>query len=380
MFLLERLVGVSIYCCVLVIVYLLIAASNRMKCKTILGLYVVALSVMAYFYEPYTTADLYRIFLTMDLFAPLDFAYFFETYAITSSAPIGRTIFWLFAKMGDYHLISVASTMISYSLIFYILLKAQAKYSISRANLALSLLFLMSTSIYISVIAGIRMMIAMSLIVFCFFRESVEHRFKLFHILFYMVAVFIHNMAIIILGVRMLAAFFSPKTRTTTRLAIVLLVLICGAVFVLFFDYMVKDVFDTILHYLFEPSYSDPWEYIIGILIALLYFVLVRRFHLQSCGKTYRELATYNRAAKISMLISVAFCFVFSIFYRFIGHLIPILIMPMMMIVLREEQKQRARRYAKMSFQRIVLIYSGIILFLNCARGSLSCLKFFVLS
>ena len=61
MFLIERLIGVGVYCCVLAAVYLLLAASP-MKCKTALGFYILVLSGMAVVYVPYRTADLYRIF------------------------------------------------------------------------------------------------------------------------------------------------------------------------------------------------------------------------------------------------------------------------------------------------------------------------------
>lgn len=376
MFLIERLIGVGVYCCVLAAVYLLLAASP-MKCKTALGFYILVLSGMAAVYVPYRTADLYRIFEMMELYAPLDFAPFFARYALASSAPAGRILYWLFAKTGCERLLPAAVTILCYSIIFYMLLRLQKKFGISRRNLALVLFFLMSTSVYMSVIAGIRMMLAMTLVVFCFFRESVEEKFRWFHVLLYSVALFIHILAGVLLLVRLLAVVCSKRSRPLARWGAAGVGAVATALFAVCFPKLTIDILDTVWTYLTEETYSDPWEYLIGVLMGLLFLAVLWRFRRSARKAVYERLETFRSAAAISLLLSLCCCYVFSIFYRLIGHFVPLLMLPVMMVALQEEEETATN--GKLSLHSIVLLYSCVILMLNCARGSLSALKFFVL-
>ena len=151
MFLIERLIGVSIYVYALIMVCLLIAFSN-IKCKNILRLYLLVLGGMGFFYQPYITADLYRIYEAMEWYATFRFPQFYETLVIPSSVPTSRILFWLVGKTGIVELLPLLSALLCYSLIFYILETSAKRYNISRQNLAVTLFFLMSGSIYSSVI------------------------------------------------------------------------------------------------------------------------------------------------------------------------------------------------------------------------------------
>ena len=376
MFLIERLTGVGVYCCVLAAVYLLLAASP-MKCKTALGFYILVLCGMAAVYVPYRTADLYRIFEMMELYAPLDFATFFTRYALASSAPAGRILFWLFAKIGSEPLLPAAVTVLCYSMIFYMLLRTRKKFGVSRRNLALVLFFLMSTSVYMSVIAGIRMMLAMTLVVFCFFRESVEGKFRWFHVLLYAVALFTHILAGVLLLVRLLAVICSRRSKPLVRWAAAGLAAAAAALFAGCFPKLTADILHTVWIYLTEETYSDPWEYLIGVLMGLLFLAVLRRSRRLVRKGPYGQIEAFRSAARISILLSLCLCFVFSIFYRLIGHFAPLLMLPVMMAALQEEEETGTN--GKQSLHSVVLFYSCVILMLNCARGSLSALKFFVL-
>ena len=85
MFLMERLIGVSIYSYILIMMCVLIAFST-LRCKNILRLYLVLLAGMAYCYKPYITADLYRIFQAMEWYATMEFPGFFKTLVLCLSS------------------------------------------------------------------------------------------------------------------------------------------------------------------------------------------------------------------------------------------------------------------------------------------------------
>ena len=380
MFLFERLFGVATYIYLLVIACLLIGFTN-VKSKNIFRLYTVALCVMGFFYTPSETGDLYRTFNTMEWYAGMEFSYFFENLVATSSVPVSRILYWLVGTTGIYNLLPVISSLVSYSLIFYTMEKTQTIYSISRKNVAIALFLLMTTSIYISVVGGVRMTIAMSLIVFCFFRESVEHKFRWYDILLYIIAVFMHDMAIIILAVRLLSPILDSRRKILTRVVLAVIVVFLGVVFVFAFDSLWSQIFDKIVEYLFEPGYYDVWEYIIGAVLFLTYFVVAVKFRPYNRNTLYSDIKVYNICMVLSAVIALVFCFEFSIFYRFIGHLVPLLGLPMTMVTLQESQNSaETEKNKQVSFQSVILFFGIIILILSCARGSLSSLKFFTLS
>lgn len=378
MFLFERLFGVCVYTYVLVMACVLIAFTT-INSKTVLRLYIGALCIMAFFYVPHADGDLHRIYEAIDWYATMRFDYFFENYVITSSVPMSRLLYWLVAQTGIQNLVPVISCLVCYGVIFNTIVKAERMFSVSKINVALTLFFVMTLSVYISVIGGIRMMISMALIVHCLFRESVEGRFSWYHILLYLTAILTHNMALVIVCVRILVLIFDNRRKPSARLMIATLILGAGIVLAFRFEYVLLDILDNAGGYLTGESYSDTWEYIMGALLAVFYIVLGFRYRSYGGAARYPELKEYNMAMFFFWGIAVVFCFVFSIFYRFIGHVVPILGLPMLMICLQRSSEDSPVRFNWLSMQGFVLVYSMVLLLLSCSRGSLSSLKFFVL-
>ena len=374
MFLIERLIGVGIYSLLLAVICVLIAFTG-IKCKALLAIYAVILAVMAFFYEPYTTADLYRIIHTMKVYGSMSFSGFASEFLLTSSSPLPRIVYWILGKIGAYHLVSSISALICYGLFFRIMTSVAEKYSISRANIALTLIFLMSSSIYISVVGGIRMMVAISLIAFCFFRETVENKRGFLNYLWYVCAALTHNIAFVVIAIRIFVAFFSSKKRIASKIKMfVIFSAVFASVAVIFNSFFVG-ILDKVAYYLFEESYSDVWEYIIGVLLLCFFVVLCISFR-RIKHKGFDEVIPITTGAVLGSVIAVAFVNIFSFFYRLIGHIVPILAIPTLMITL-EYSEEKEGRFKKLSFQSIVLVFSILILALSISRGSLSSLKFF---
>jgi len=78
MFLFERLIGVGIYSLVLVIVCFSLVGKGIKTIKRRLFFYSIILSIMAYNFVPYETADLYRIYEYVDAFQKYSFSSFRE--------------------------------------------------------------------------------------------------------------------------------------------------------------------------------------------------------------------------------------------------------------------------------------------------------------
>jgi hypothetical protein len=334
---------------------------------------------MGFFYVPHADGDLYRIYETMEWYSSMELAHFVENYVVTASVPVARLFYWAVSKTGVFNLLPVISCALCYSLIFDIILKTQEKFGISKMNTALTLLFIMAGSMYSSVVGGIRMMIAMSLIVHCFFYESVLQKFRWRHILFYAIAVFTHNIAVIILALRMVLLVLDSQYKWYIRGMLILLIAAIGVVMGGAFPGFLLDVLENAGGYLTGESYSDVWEYMMGTLMGIFFIVLAVRFRTYGGSALFPSIRAYNTGMFLVITIAVLFFMVFSIFYRFIGHLAPLLAIPMLMTTLQESSRKSPVRFDWFSMQGTVLIYSAVLLLLSCSRGSLSSLKFFVL-
>ena len=220
---------------------------------------------------------------------------------------------------------------------------------------------------------------ALSVIFFCFYRETVEKKHTLIlHIPLYIIAVFMHDMALIVLAIRIVVSIFDQQKTPVKKLFILLGI---GAMFlaaIMLFRYKLESVFEKSASYLTDVDYFDLWEYIMGG-IYVIFFTFIS-FKFKPHRKNYPQLECYYTAAGIGSVLALLFCYEFSIFYRFIGHVVPILSMPAIMIVLEKAEKNPTGRFKVVSIQCVVLLFSLTLLFIGGTRGSLSALKFFVFS
>lgn len=378
MFLFERLFGISVYMLVLVFICFLLLKSN-IPSRSILKFYLVCLCCMAFLYKPHTTADLYRIFEQMDYFSSMRFGVFWENYAVGSSIPLARLLFWIFGKTGRNELISVFSTFFCYSIIFYVMNKTKQRYDISNKTVAAVLFFVMSTSMYISVIGGIRMMIALSMLLFSFFRATVEKRIKVIDILFLIASVLIHTMSLVVIGIIALTLLFDSNKNVLKKIGYVFFIALIGTAFWGGFSEIVQGVFDKFYDYILGEKYSDPWEYLMGAFIIILLLLVFFEFKMIRKAGYYKEVNKCSMAAVSCMVLAVCFCFEFSIFYRFGGHLAVMFSIPSMMIAMDRKVGQSGIFFKRIDMRALVILFACVIAAISCSRGSLSSLKFFEL-
>lgn len=378
MFLVERLFGISIYMLVLIFVCFLLVKTNT-SCRAALRFYLVCLCCMAFFYKPYITADLYRIFEQMNFFSTMEFDFFWKNFALESSIPLARLIFWFFGKIGYNELLPVFSTLFCYSLIFYVVNKTKQQFDISKQTVATELFFIMSTSMYISVIGGIRMMMALSMLTFSYFRMTIEKKIKIIDVLFFIASVFIHAMSFVVIGIVALTLLFESDRNVFKKIGYALGIGVAGCAFIVRFSDTVQGLFNKFLEYVLGDKHSDPWEYLMGVSIVIILILGFSEFRIIRKSGNCAEVNKYNLAAIFCVVLAICFNFEFSIFYRFGGHLAVMFSIPTMMISM-DRTSEKASIFFKMSnFRTMVILLSCIVVAISCTRGSLSSLKFFEL-
>lgn len=271
------------------------------------------------------------------------------------------------------------SAFFCYSLIFYVVKKTKQLYDISNKTVAIVLFFIMTTSIYISVIGGIRMMIALAMITFSYFRMTVEKKIKIIDLLFFATSIFMHAMSLVAICIAALALLFDSGKNVIKKIGYVFFIVAIGGVFAVKFNRTVQGLFEKFLTYVLGEKHSDRWEYAMGVFIVLTLILVFSEIHHIQKSVDCLAIDECNRAAVFCVVLSISFCFEFSIFYRFGGHLAVLFAIPSMMVSIEKAEEKPIALLKKFELRRIVILLSLIIAVISCTRGSLSALKFFEL-
>lgn len=385
MFLYERLIGVGLYSLALVLVCLALIGKSGKKIRYILFLYSIILCVFAFKYVPYKTADLYRIYGYVESFQKYSFESLLKQQVEKSELGIASILYWAISKTGIPELLPTIISFVCYSCIFYIISKTAEKNQISGKNVAIALFFYMSIGNYMFVISGIRCMLGVSLLSFCFFRESVEKKFNILHIPLYVIAAVVHAFSVVLIAMRFLIVVLDTKT-TFVRKLIYCLFLGVGAAFVLirYSDYIDK-VLGKAENYVTNDGYSYVWEYVIAILACIVMIcVFLKRNRIKQASSI--KLNVWIAYEIALFLVALCFCYEFTIFHRLTTYIMPIIALPMLMTVLQSNDNMRSEnavsfgsvRDIPLGFNAFVVTMSALILLIACSRGTLSSLKFFV--
>lgn len=376
MFIFERIIGLAVYVGVLVFICLLLF-SSKISCKKILRFYLVCLCVIAYFYKPYITADLYRINEMLDQFSKTNFNDFCNSYLVDSRVPLAHILYWCISQTKINNLLPVFSTLVCYSIIFYVINKTKEIFEISRQTVACVLLFVMTTSMYISTIGGIRMMLALCLILYSFFRNVVEKKKGILEIAFYIMALLLHEMSYAVVSICLITILLFYKTKLINKVIFFVAIIVGGALFCLLFSNTIIDIYYKFLSYITGDEYSDIWEYIMGSLIIVLLLVSSLRCKRIEDEESYQKIKVINVATIFFILVSLCFCFEFSMFYRFGGQLAVLFSIPSLMISIDKKSKNYSTIISNAGYKNIIFLLIFLIAFISCTRGSLSSLKFF---
>lgn len=370
MFLIERSIALFIYCFLLLGTCLLIER-KKSNYKAILAIYTVALAIMGFFYEPYITGDLYRIRALLSTLSEYSWIDFFDQKIDGNILAIADIYYWLIAQTGEPRLLSSITAIICYSCVFYIICRTAKMYNIGRADIAIAVFFFMSTGTYMGVIGGIRSMTGISLLGLLFFRESVEKKFKIWHILLYMIAGFIHNFAFVLIVVRVVLPIFFKKLSTIKKILYLVLIFAAAAAIIYFSPDYLAGIIDKAEGYLTENQYRNIWGYGIGLICLLMIFrgILSWRGMEKELQVRFKE---YTAFIIIGIITALLFCFEYSIFARTILQVMPFVFVPLLMILLNNKKDNGRLRFD-------ILLLTSLLLFGVCLRGEINGLKFFVL-
>lgn len=287
-----------------------------------LMLFVIGISLIALRYIPYFTDDgayhfkaayLYQFYDNIfDWFKnlmskniPTEYGYY--------NFPLFALLLYIFSKTGTYSLISFTVIMIVYFLYTKIIYEIYQKYNISKFLFLLALLTMLAIVNVRFTTSGMRYSLAVSILVYLFYKE-IDNGFKLNKsIFYYLVPIFIHSAALIFVALRFIFpwlkdANFYKKTMVLLSLPIFTLLSPLLQLFNLEYFSFLLEKFDSyqkteIFIKLF--SKSDFINVYLGVLISLLYIFLYHttfRFQKNLNVKLYFSFVLYICLFTLSVL------------------------------------------------------------------------------
>lgn len=366
----ERLTGVIIYALLLAFSYYILSkARTGRRVKFILNFYLFFMCVLAYFYYPGKNTDI-RILREMSRpWLQLDFDEFFEQILLNDATPISSLLLYLCGKTGVDGLLPALSAFIFYSNLFYILKDLYLKHGVSADSIALSLLFIMGSDVFLEVVSGVRCFSAISILVRCIYDETFNHKSPLKNVIWCLIASLMHSFALIMYGIRVCLLIFQKKK---WFLNVCVISVVSAIAYAWGGDY-VDRALNKGIAYITGDAYSFMWGYLLssfGLIIILISLPNLTGIALNIARGS--ENAAKQLRVLIVFLITLALIlsFEYSIFHRTLVF-VSMLLVPIIAVKADMEYSENYRVFVKLA--------SILLLVVSCARGNMSGYKFFLL-
>lgn len=371
MYILERFLGVFTYMALMLLfVFLIYRSNNKSNIKKYLLVYLIALFLLAFFYIPSESADLYRFFKSAEIYANMPFNSLLGLI-VNSGSPMNIVYFYLLGLTGIKGLIPAVTALVFYGCSFKMLYSSFISFKFSNKDLSLSLLLFMTLGSFLLVISSIRCFVAFPIIALCCYNEIIEHKSVFLHLPLYFFAALMHPAAFVLVLIRFLLLPFNKEKKRTVIFKIAFLSIFLF-VLIKYGNQYISLILNKADTYIYGNVYSYIWEYVIGFI-----YILFSTFCVLNYGKYIDksiEIQNYKRFYLFINFVILFFSFEYSIFTRFLVFS-SILFLPLFANVLSGLAKNN--KESKM-FTFIFIITIVLLLFLVAARGNLSGYKFVI--
>ena len=182
--------------------------SDRRQWKVFAFVIALAVASFAYNYDPLTASDIVRYF---DFIEEIRKVSLLRAFGYGSYGSSGLYVFtiacWIAGKLGDPRIIPALSVFFVYYLSIYMTGKVAEDLQCKRRSLMVSLLFILTTLNFYAITNNVRNVLALVLIGYATFRDCFEHKHTPFTYILYILPIFIHTSAILVLALRILLTF-----------------------------------------------------------------------------------------------------------------------------------------------------------------------------
>ena len=370
-FIFERLLGSGSYFLLVFLITTIISNSKGSKIiKITLNISIVLLCLMAFFYIPAQTADLYRWRLNTSNWPSMSLSVFYDQYFTTSNTPVGFFMIYICQKTGIKGMLPLVCTLIYHVNIFHIIKLVLKKGDYSNKTIATSFLFVMCTGRFLEVISGVRCLVAFSIIARIICDEIIDNKSIIKSFVWYFLACLIHTAAIPLVAVRFFVLVFEKKTKLWIKLMNICFVIFAIYISLVYGDLYINDAVDRANGYIANDVYSYGWEYLI---VGLQLIIILRVLYLYYLK--YKDDSYLKYIALVCLIFSVIVVVLFksySIFHRFVGFCSYIMIPLICYVDYNKSEKS-------IVFDRNIRLICYFIMTVAALRGNLSGYKFIII-
>ncbi len=381
MFLTERIVSLLTYALALMATYYLIGSVARKQYKAVLLFYLLILATFAFNYKPYITADLYRLREYIEYWIHKDWVGVVK-YALKSTTPSWILYSYLISKLGNINWLQTITCLWCFGNIFYIIVREIERHDIKGEYRSELLFYIMAVgAFYLQTISGIRSMLGVSIVAFCFYRETVEKKSMMAQSPLWLFAALIHTSTMVLVIFRFL--FLLVQSQGVVKKLLMSAVVFALAIFS--YKYLGGYISGSIEYgqsYLNNTKeYTYIWEIIIGLIetVETLYVLnKYRRKTAESGSETeehgLKNLYLFTLIWTAVSVISLPFSY--AAFRRY-TMLCTVTSIPLVAFLLSPFE---GNAYDQKKNFRVLFWLSFLMFVLSGVRGDLCGYKFFVLS
>ena len=365
----ERMLGVVLYAIVMFLFYFLLKKAKEYKyVKKYLNYYLFILCVMAFFFIPPQTCDLFRWYDMSRNWQYYSFYEFCKVKAFTSASPVAYIFVYLCRLTGVNGVIPASCAFVFFGNVFFILKDLAKKHTAVPGNIATALLVIMSTGIFMDAMGGVRCFPALSILGRCFYEEVYNEKSMLKTLPWEIIACLIHSMSIVVLAIRFVFLIFQKKNNTLGKLLNILIALFFCFFAIKYAHIYIGAALDKADSYINSSnSYTYKWGYIISVIIALQIFIVLFSF------KKIKTFNIWNMCVfnLILFVIELVFAYEYNIFHR-TTLFSTIMLAP---LISKADVLEKQNNYLNVQLEAL----SIIMLLISCIRGDLSAYKFFLI-
>lgn len=205
------------------IILVLFFVDKNFKHKRIYVIFLAILaSLLLYYFTPDPSKDLFRYYIIMGKLSAFSISEFWM-YLTSRVEPVSNIYLYIFSKIGNFNLIMIATTLISYMLIFHVLFDHQKKVKLSNQDFNIILVFMFSVFYLVDDITGIRFCLARIVFFLALYLDMYKNNKKLYVKFLYLLSLLIHSSCVIFIVLRIFLKFIKNRFNIKTFLFLTVL-------------------------------------------------------------------------------------------------------------------------------------------------------------
>lgn len=378
MYFTERVISLTCFFIVMVIMCYLISHMKENQYKVILVLYIGILGIFAWNFISPDFYDLTRLKIYILKWVNMSFDEVID-YAFTRPDPSWVFFAYFCNFFDDDNFLQTSSCVLGASFLFSVYSKLIKKFKVHECDRGWLVFFgLASGSLFMGLISGIRSTLATLIVFYCIYNEYFEKRNIIYNLPLYLVAAGFHPFAFSLIIVRIL--FLSIQTsKSLVRRAffIILSISLIGLCFY-YGQFFIESALDKGVSYSTDSQgYFYIWDGIISFIGIFLNFLLLYwyyKYNKKVNLSLYNSYSIYVFFMSIGSLMTIPLSF--TIFVR-LAHYAMLLSIPLFSYIFNSITRTIINDDYKIKF--FVKLLTILLCIIGFTRGSIYAYKFFIL-